>query len=134
MPPVDINYLAVLVAAALAMAVGALWYSPVLFARQWMKAVGKKAEDLSGAQSAYMLTAIGTAIAAYVLAHWVDYVGADTWIRGAETAVWAWVGFVAPLIGINFIFEGKSRHHYLITVGHHLVALLIMGAVLGAWQ
>ena len=35
-PPVDISYLAVLVAAAAAMAIGFLWYGP-LFGNQWKK-------------------------------------------------------------------------------------------------
>ena len=36
----DINWLAMLVAALIPLAVGALWYSPMLFANAWMKATG----------------------------------------------------------------------------------------------
>ncbi len=36
----DVNLLAVGVATLLAFALGALWYSPVLFARQWTAAHG----------------------------------------------------------------------------------------------
>ena len=37
MPTVDINYLAVLIAALASYVLGALWYSPVLFGKLWMK-------------------------------------------------------------------------------------------------
>ena len=32
-----INYIAVLVSAVIGMAIGALWYSPLLFGKIWMK-------------------------------------------------------------------------------------------------
>ena len=38
MPAVQINYLAVLVAALATFFLGALWYSPILFAKAWMRA------------------------------------------------------------------------------------------------
>ncbi|MBI2935798.1 MAG: DUF1761 domain-containing protein, partial [Chloroflexi bacterium] len=42
----EINYLAVIVGVVLNMVAGALWYSPLLFARPWMKEVGMTEEDI----------------------------------------------------------------------------------------
>ena len=42
----DINWLAMLVAALVPLAVGALWYSPLLFANVWMKTTGLTEEQL----------------------------------------------------------------------------------------
>lgn len=42
----NINWLAMLVAALVPLAVGALWYSPILFANAWMKASGVTEENL----------------------------------------------------------------------------------------
>ena len=42
----QINYLAVVVCTIIAMAVGALWYSKVLFGNAWMKGVGLNPEDV----------------------------------------------------------------------------------------
>jgi hypothetical protein len=44
----EVNYLAVLLAAAATMIIGFLWYSPILFGNVWMKQIGLKAEDMSG--------------------------------------------------------------------------------------
>ncbi len=38
MPEVSVNLLAVLIAAVINMAIGALWYSPALFAKAWLVA------------------------------------------------------------------------------------------------
>src|SRR3989442_12448565 len=46
MPTANVNLLAVLVAAVLTIALGAVWYSPVLFAKQWMHAHGYTPEKV----------------------------------------------------------------------------------------
>ena len=44
--PVELNYLAILVAAAANMVVGALWYSPFLFGSIWRKATHHHEEHI----------------------------------------------------------------------------------------
>ncbi len=41
----NINEIAVLVSAILAVAVGSIWYSPLLFGKMWMNSIGFHAED-----------------------------------------------------------------------------------------
>src|SRR2546422_5509273 len=43
----NVNILAVLVAALLTFVLGAFWYSPILFARQWMQAQGYTPEKIA---------------------------------------------------------------------------------------
>jgi hypothetical protein len=47
MPSTNVNALAVIVAAVLTFGLGAVWYSPVLFAKQWMAAQGHTPEMLA---------------------------------------------------------------------------------------
>ena len=35
---IHVNYIAILVAAVVSFFIGALWYSPLLFAKRWIKA------------------------------------------------------------------------------------------------
>lgn len=134
MLPVNINYWAVLVAAILSMPVGALWYSPILFAKPWMKETGKKMSEMRGATTGYVLAFVAELITAYVLAHIIQYAQATTLLQGLATAFWVWIGFVATAMAVNYTFEGRSQKLYLITAFHHLAVLLVMGAVLGAWR
>jgi hypothetical protein len=138
MPTVDINWLAVIVAAAINMIVGALWYSNRLVAREWMKLVGKKAEDMdkmrSQAGPGYAIAAVGALIQTWVLAHFVQYTGATTFWRGLVTGFWLWLAFVGVTLAVGLIFEGRSWHLWKINAGYFLVVLLINGGLLAAWR
>lgn len=83
MESADVNWLAVVVAALIPMALGALWYSPRLFARPWLAATGRTVEDVSGAGLGYALSAVGALLGATVLSYVVDWAEADELIDGA---------------------------------------------------
>jgi len=120
MPITDINLLAVLVAGLLSMVIGFVWYGP-LFAKDWMKEVGLKEKDLrKGPGVGYALTLAGALIEAYVLAHFIDYAQATTWMDGMVTGLWLWIGFVAYAIGVNYIFARRSFKLWTIDSGYFL--------------
>lgn len=52
----EVNYLAVLIATVATMALGFLWYSPVLLGNAWVKQRGMKMEDISGGGAAHLCT------------------------------------------------------------------------------
>lgn len=138
MPDVNINWVAVIVAAAINMGAGALWYSPMVFGKEWMKLIGKKMEDMekmrSQAGPGYGIAAVGALIQAFVLAHFVQYTGATTFWQGLATGFWLWLGFVAVTIALGIIFEGRSWKLWKINAGYFFVVLLITGGLLAAWR
>ncbi len=139
MPEVDINYLAVLVAAIASMIVGAIWYSPMVMGKQWMALTGKTEEEIkkmpkNKMTKMYLLTFIGSLVMAYVLAHMIDYVNADTATGGLQTGFWLWLGFVAPAFLSEHLFNGKPMKLYGIVTGFQLVNLLVMGVIIALWQ
>ncbi len=131
---VDINWIAVIVAALVPMALGAVWYSPALFVHSWMRAVGKTQEDVSGARRGYAVAAVSALAMAYVLARVVDYAAATTIGEGLLVGLFAWAGFVLTTTAVNGIFAGRPLSLYLIDSGYHGVSLLVMGAILAAWS
>ncbi len=134
LPPVThINYLAVIVAALVQMVVGALWYSPLLFAKPWMKAVGKTMEEMRSSASMYLFPALGALLTAYVMAHIIDYTGAITLGQGLQTGFWLWLGFTAPAVGVDIVFAGRPKELFYINAGYHLVNFLLAGAILAVW-
>jgi hypothetical protein len=62
---VDLNYLAVVVAALVPIVLGALWYSPLLFADRWMRAVGRTREELGDAALGDLLSAVAAFVPSY---------------------------------------------------------------------
>lgn len=135
MPGVDINYLAVFVGAIISLIVGAVWYSPALFADSWMKELGKKLKDVKNdnAPRLYVLTAFGALAQTYVLAHFVQYAGADTLVEGANTGFWLWFAFTGITLGVNNLFAGRSLKLWQIDSGYFLVVLVINAALLAIW-
>ena len=134
-----INYPAVFVSALAYWALGALWYSPLLFARPFIALKGYSPEQLAAMQAQSHAGEIGAAfvtslLLAYVLAHFVKFIGAETAAAGALTGFWLWLGFVLTTNLETVIFEGRPVGLFLINSGYHLVGMLGMGAVLAVWR
>lgn len=135
LPEVTINYWAILVCMVASMLVGYIWYSMPVFGRVWANLIGKTQEDLKkGAGPAMGLAVVLSFIAAYVFAHVIDYVGADTIQEGLQTGFWMWLGFLFVVIWMQNIFAQRPFKLTLINAGYHLVQFLIFGAVLAAWK
>lgn len=131
---VTINIWPVIVAAAVNMGIGALWYSSILFGKSWQKLARVDSKEMKRETGKkYGLMVVGSLVMAYVLAHFVQYAGAVTAIDGAKTGFWLWFGIAAPIMGANYIFENRRKKLFLINAGYPLIALLIMGAILAVW-
>jgi hypothetical protein len=133
MQDVDINYWAVIVTAIVPVLLGALWYSSAMFAQPWLRAVGRSREELSGAAMGYVLSALGAVLTSYALARIERWAEVDDAVNGALVGLLVWVGFVATVLAVMTYFSGRPAKLWLINAGYQLVALLIMGAILGTW-
>jgi len=132
---VELNYMAILVAALINMVVGAFWYSPSLFGKEWARLIGRKMEDLKGRGGpGYGVAMIGALIQAYIFAHFISYTGSSTIAEGAVTGFWLWLGFVAVTMAVNTTFAGRSWSLWKIDSGYFLVVLVINGALLAVWS
>lgn len=137
----DINYLAVLAATVASMAIGALWYSPILFGRLWtslMELDDKKLQEMKkkGKGKSYAIVFLGSLIVSYVLAHFVIYARAGGISDGITLGFWVWIGYFAiAMLGMDVVlWEGRPVKLYLLNALHYLVTLVVMGAILSIWQ
>lgn len=135
MPEVSINLLAVLIAAIINMVLGALWYSPALFAKTWLAALGKTQEEIKSSSTGiiYVVNTIGNLVLAYVLAHIVDYAQATTVVQGAQAGFWVWLGFMVPPLLTVYMFEMRNIKLYFIFIIYQLIALVLEGIILTIW-
>jgi uncharacterized membrane protein len=132
------NYLAILVCGIIAMVVGYLWYSKMLFGKEWMRLSGitdKKMQDAKATMGkTYGIMFVASLIMAYVLSFFVSYAQATTLMAGVMIGFWAWFGFVATTMLTGSLFSGKSLKLYFIESGYQLVVLVINGGVLAIWH
>ncbi len=135
MHQIPINWLAVIAAAIIRLAVGAVWYSPVAFGPIWLKTVGLTQDQMMGAMPrAIAVDAIGSLVMAFILLHAVVYAGGDTLLLGAAIGALNWLGFVAVVLIATNVYEQRPLRSAYISAGFNLVALIVMGAVLAVWR
>ncbi len=140
----SINWLAVLVAGISAFVLGGVWYSPMLFGNAWMKENKFTEEQLKSSNKtkvfgwAFVISLIMAANLAMFLADTPAECTGNcaqktdiTWgtIAGFLAGIW---GFSA--IAIAALFEQKTARYIFINGGYALVALTLMGAIIGVWR
>ena len=132
-----INYLAVLVAAAAGFGLGGVWYR--LLAKPWMKAHGFTAKMIrqhhgkGAAPWPLIIAAVADLIMAWMLAGIMGHFGEISLKNGVISAGFIWFGFVITTLSVNNTFGMREPKLILIDGGHWLAALLLMGAIIGAW-
>ena len=127
----EVNYLAVVVAAASAFLLGGLWYSPLLFANKWMALTGQSEEKLkSGSMGmifggAFLLNLI----AAFVFALFLGPAPGLQFATGAGFA--AGLCWVMASLGVNYLFERRPFGLWLINGLYFTLQFTAFGLVLG---
>lgn len=133
------NYLAILVAAAVSFMFGGIWYGAL--AKPWMAAAGiddemMKASKEGGKTTQLMISAfVASLVMAWVLAGLIGHLGSGqvTIYNGIISGAFVWFGFVATTLVTNHGFQMKLGRLTLIDGGHWLGVLLIQGVVIGAF-
>ena len=126
---------AVLVSAVILWLLGALWYSPALFAKPWMAALGiAPGHSKDGLAVGMISSFVGDLLVAFVMLHFIRWSGASTIGRGLFVGFLCWLGFFAATQAPQGIYERRPVRLFAINGGYWLVGLLIVGALLAAWR
>jgi len=124
-----INEVAVIVSAILSMAVGSIWYSPLLFGKQWMVAVGLTEADMESAKARmpkmFALAACANIILLFVLAHVVarvEELGMTVFVASVSVVI-----LMGAALAGNTIWEQRSLSYFLINLTY--MAVIIIGGM-----
>ena len=131
----EINWVAIIVATVANMVVGGFWYSPLAAGKAWMKEVGLTEDDMKDvdAKTPMIKATVGAFVLAIGLAVILNHTGADS-ISGAFTGFFLSVMITAASTFCNYAFEDKTNRHFLIHTGNHILAMTVMGAIIGGWS
>lgn len=127
----DINYLAVIIAAIAAYAVGAVWYS-FLFSKAWQTAIEVDPTRMKERASPMPFIIVGVAylIMAFVLA---GVANPQSIVAGVFAGIILWFGFVVTSTTANYAFATRKMELTLIDSGHWLAALVVIGGIVGGF-
>lgn len=131
-----INYLAVIVCAIILWVLGAAWYSPALFAKQWMALLGITREP--GKRDGLLLgmtaSFFGDLVMSFILANIVIWSNTSGFGRGAVLGILMWIGFIASPNLPQGLYERRPFKLFAINSGYWLLGLFIVGGILAAWR
>lgn len=135
---VEVNYLAVLLAGASTMIVGAIWYSKAVFGKTWadLAQVDLDRKMRSGELGWIMgSTFVASLITAYVLAH-VAFLSNQFFDNSfmqdtLTTAFWLWLGFTAVRLYVHDAFETRRKKLTVLASGHELLTVMVMALIIG---
>ncbi len=143
----SINWLAVGACVVASMIIGGVWFGPKTFFPMWWKAVGKEGEPtMGGSGTPGSSLGMGMVWGGVILASLVQAVfmslmvnamgsmsGGATLASGALTGFLIWLGFVASSSLTNKLFADRLLA-WVLEQGNHLLTLVVMGAIVGAWH
>ncbi len=133
----DLNWLAVIVAALAYFAIGALWYSPVLFGNIWMASAGRSTEGEAPGAAIYAVPLVGSLLSAIAVGMLVAATGTDTIGEGLVLGLVVAIGFVVAIVGVTATFEStkpKPGVWGATTAGYHVVGVLVAASILAIWD
>jgi hypothetical protein len=128
----QVSWLGVIVGAAVYFFLGALWYSPPLFARQWQAAIGwdESRPQPQANPMTYVVPGLLYLVAGIAMAILAAATGTDTLTEGLLLGLITGLGFALPMVGVEATFDPnkpKPLAWFVITVAYHLIGFAILG-------
>lgn len=137
MYPIEISWIAIIVATVLAQAVGFIWYSPTIFFKKWAELSGFGENDINDSKGKGMakiltISILSTLVMAYVMSNLIVMFVVVTYIGAIKLAFWMWLGFIATTTIHDFLWSPKPKPWalYFLNNGQALLALIVMSVAL----
>jgi hypothetical protein len=134
----DLNWLVILVGGIIIFLLGGLWYSPLMFSRQWTKLHGKTGEDIQAGEGSaapkFVLVFLSGLVTSFVIAFLFHIFRVESAPQGIHIAALFWFGFTGPAMFATSLFSFKPWKLWLIDSSYYLVAYIIVGAMHAVWH
>jgi hypothetical protein len=135
MNAVELNWVAIMVAAFVVYVFAAAWYSPVLFIKRWQELTKVTDEQMQRRFiPALVVQAVQTVVTAAIVAVVVSWAGANNPLEGAAIGLLLGGGLVALDHTKLVAFEYRPVALFAINNGATVLAFMIMGAILAWWS
>ena len=134
-----INWLAVIVGGLVYFALGALWYSNVLFARQWQRSIGWDPERTPPQMSAttYVIPLIAYIVMAAAVGMIAAAAGSDNLGEGIVLGLVLGIGLSLMHTLIDATFDPNKPEPwtwFAINGSYHALGLLLVAVIVSVWR
>jgi len=131
-----IDWLSLILAMFVPLAMGFIYYHKALFGKAWMASIGMTEEKQKEANMPVIMivSLVLSFFIAFFMLHFCNGAGQegefDTFKHGAFHGAFIAIIFVIPITIIDGLFEQKSWKSMLINAGYWILTLAIMGGIL----
>ena len=130
-----VNYIAVIVAAVVALVIGFAWYAPQVFGNRWMAYLGTTQAQLGQPGPTGMAVGvIASLVNAWVLALLSLNLGGKTLTDGVMLGILAWLGFMATITAAQISFEKKPWGLWILNNAHNVIVQVVMAVIVTLWR
>jgi hypothetical protein len=132
----QINWIAWVIGGVAFMAIGFLWYGPIL-GKPWMaimEKTGWKRSEMNANPAMYLVTFVCALAASYVLALVIRGLNIDSWWMGLVAGAIAWAGIGAAPLLTNSVFESRPKALWLIFSAYELIVFAGLGVLFALWK
>lgn len=131
-----INYWAVVVAWIVNCAVGAYWYSPAGFAKQWKAHTGVDLLKIPQKQATNILLSVvvSGAVQAFTLALVLNSLNVSNAMEGLVAGLVLWIGLVAATTVGTTLYQRRSWKFLWLNTSYFLVVMAVNSVILAVWQ
>jgi hypothetical protein len=132
----QVNWLAVGAGTLFNMALGFLWYGPIL-GKPWLAAMekmGRKRENMSMSPAQFVLPLVGAFVSALVLDLIILAFGGTDWWMGLVVGAVVWIGVGASATLTAGVFEGRPAALWIIAFFYFLIVYGVLGILFTVWK
>jgi len=135
----ELNWLAVIVGAVIYFVLGALWYSPVLFGRQWQRSIGWDPERTPPEMkvTTYLLPFLAYLVMAIAIGLLAAATATDELSEGLVLGVVAGVGLLLMHTLVDATFDPNKPEPwtwFAINGSYHVIGVIIVAVIVAVWR
>ena len=125
-----LNIIGIIAATFIGMVVGALWYSPLLFGKQWMECIGKTPETLGSATGPMVGSIIASLMSAVSVSLIFSLIGVASISTGSVVGLTLGLLIIFPAMLSDSLFCGWGKRLLIIQSSYRAVSVLLMSIAL----
>jgi hypothetical protein len=135
----QLNWLAVIVGALIYFALGALWYSPVLFQRQWQRSIGWDPQRTPPEMSplTYLIPAVAYLVMAIAIGLLAAASGTDNIGEGVVLGLVTGIGLSLAHTFVDASFDPNKPEPwtwFAINGTYHALGLILVSIIVAVWR
>lgn len=128
-----VNFLPLIVVVIVAFVASSVWYSPLVFGKQFLELSGFAVAPKPSPVKA-VLELLRTFVLGYVIARLVAGLDLVDWKGGLQLGIWLWIGFPVVLLTGSILWQGVPWQLAAIHSGDWLIKLVLISVTCAVWR